>query len=419
MTCTEDWSYGFYAARIKGVGTVERASNKKDRAITRRSFLGGAMGSIAAMPLFLKNVQETLAGPHMDMTGDHAVRLNMNENPFGPSPEAMPAVMKHLNRSNRYLFPAIEKLYSALMQAEGITREMIVLGTGSWEILSKAPLAYYENGGNIVTTRQTYEHPLIHAAHLGYTIKQVDHLIDGQGRWHYDIEGLLKAVDSRTRLLYLVNPNNPTGAWLDYQQLEYMADSLPPSVLFLIDEAYVQFLGGLEQNGIDLIKEGYENVLVTRTFSKVYGLAGLRVGYGVAHPLVIRRIQGFTKDFLSINAPGFYGAIAALKDLGFVSRSVRQAQKTLSFYEEWLPVLGFPSVIGAGPFVMVDVRTDADIIVRRMAEQYVLVANGKDWQMPNHIRISYGTDMDNQRAILALWQSVSEVPIPRARNADF
>jgi len=337
----------------------------------------------------------------------------MNENPFGPSPKAMLAVMKNLRRSNSYLYPSIEKLYGALMQSSGIERDMIILGTGSWEVLRTVPLAYCEKGGNVVSTRETYEHPLIFADNLGLTIKKVGHMIDPQGRWQYNIDGLLDAVDSRTRYLYLVNPNNPTGAWLDYQQLKTIADSLPPSVLFLIDEAYIQFLGNDQENGIDLIKEGYENVLVVRTFSKVYGLAGLRIGYGVAHPHVIKRLQKFTKDFLSINTAGFYGAMAALKDTRFVSKSFEQAQKTLSFYEEWLPVLGFSYVIGAGPFVMVDVHIDADIIVERMAEQDILVASGKNWEMPTYIRISYGTDMDNQRAIRALWHSASGFPVHR------
>jgi histidinol-phosphate aminotransferase len=343
----------------------------------------------------------------MNTTKDHAVRLNMNENPFGPSPRAMLAAMKNLRRSNFYLYPTIEKLYSALMQHNGINKDMIILGTGSWEILRIAPLAYFENGGNVVSTRQTYKPPLDYAERLGLIIRKVDHTIDPQGHWQYNIEGLLKAVDSQTRLLYLVNPNNPTGAWLDYQQLKYIADSLPPEVLLLIDEAYIHFLGSVQENGIDLIKEGYENVLVTRTFSKVYGLAGLRVGYGVSHPDVIKRLQEFAIDFLSINASGFYGAIAALKDTWFVSKSIRQAQKTLSFYREWLSVLGLPYIIGKGPFVMVDVSTDADIIVEEMAKKHILVTGGSDWDMPTYIRISYGTDADNQRAINALWRVVS------------
>lgn len=387
--------------------TNERKQNKENKGITRRNFLGGTLGSVAATPLFFQTARETLAAPYISANRDHAVRLNMNENPFGPSPRAMLAVMKNLWRSNFHLYPTIEKLYSALMQHNGITKDMIILGTGSWEILRISPLAYFENGGNVVSTRQTCKLPLDYAERLGLIIKKVDHTIDPQGHWQYNIEGLLDAVDSRTRLLYLVNPNNPTGAWLDYQQLKYIADSLPPGVLFLIDEAYIQFLGNVQKNGIDLIKEGYKNVLVTRTFSKVYGLAGLRVGYGVSHPDVIKRLQEFPIDFKSINTSGFYGAIAALKDTWFVSKSIRQAQKTLSFYKERLSVLGLPYIIGVGPFVMVNVYTDADMIVEKMAKKNILVTGGKDWEMPTYIRISYGTDADNLRAIYALRHVVS------------
>jgi histidinol-phosphate aminotransferase len=387
--------------------TDEKIRNKENKGVTRRNFFGATLGSIAATPLFFQTVRETLAAPSMNTTEDHTVRLNMNENPFGPSPRAMLAAEKNLGRSNLYLDATIEKLYSALMQHKGITKDTIILGTGSWEILRIALLACFENGGNVVSTRQTFKLLLDHAKHLGLILKKVDHAIDPQGHWQYNIEGLLKAVDSQTRLLYLVNPNNPTGAWLDYQQLKYIADSLPPAVLFLIDEAYIHFLENVQKNGIDLIKEGYKNVLVTRTFSKVYGLAGLRVGYGVSHADVIKRLQELTIDFLSINISGYHGAIAALKDTWFVSKSIRQAQKTLSFYKEGLPVLGLPYIIGAGPFVMVDVKTDADIIVEKMAKENILVMGGKDWGMPTYIRISYGTDTDNQRAINALRHAVS------------
>jgi histidinol-phosphate aminotransferase len=387
--------------------TDEKIRNKENKGVTRRNFFGATLGSIAATPLFFQTVRETLAAPSMNTTEDHTVRLNMNENPFGPSPRAMLAAEKNLGRSNLYLDATIEKLYSTLMQHKGITKDTIILGTGSWEILRIALLAWFENGGNVVSTRQTFKLLLDHAKHLGLILKKVDHAIDPQGHWQYNIEGLLEAVDSQTRLLYLVNPNNPTGAWLDYQQLKYIADSLPPAVLFLIDEAYIHFLENVQKNGIDLIKEGYKNVLVTRTFSKVYGIAGLRVGYGVSHADVIKRLQEFTIDFLSINTSGYHGAIAALKDTMFVSKSIRQAQKTLSFYKEGLPVLGLPYIIGAGPFVMVDVKTDADIIVEKMAKENILVMGGKDWGMPTYIRISYGTDTDNQRAINALRHAVS------------
>jgi len=349
--------------------TDEKIRNKENKGVTRRNFFGATLGAIAATPLFFQTVRETFAAPGMNTTGDHTLRLNMNENPFGFSPRAMLAAEKNIGRSNLYLDATIEKLYSALMQHNSIIKDTIILGAGSWEILRIALLACFENGGNVVSTRQTFKLLLDYAKHLGLILKKVDHAIDPQGHWQYNIEGLLEAVDSQTRLLYLVNPNNPTGAWLDYQQLKYIADSLPPEVLFLIDEAYIHFLGNVPKNGIDLIKEGYKNVLVTRTFSKVYGLAGLRVGYGVSHADVIKRLQEFTIDFLSINTSGYHGAIAALKDTWFVSKSIRQAQKTLSFYKEGLPVLGLPYIIGAGPFVMVDVKTDADIVVEKMAKK--------------------------------------------------
>ncbi len=379
--------------------STNKKQRKEKKGITRREMLRATFGSAASIPLFLHSVRDTHAGLPFNTRKDKAIRLNLNENPFGPSPRAMLAAMENLHRSNLYAYPAIEKLYGALMHHNDLNKDLIVLGTGSWEIQRLAALANFDYGGNIVTTRQTYKIFLDFAENLGFTIKKVDHIVDTQGNWRYDIEGLLEAVDSQTRLLYLVNPNNPTGAWLDYQQLKYLADSLPPTVLLLLDEAYIQFLVNIQKNGIDMIKEGYKNVLVTRTFSKVYGLAGLRTGYGVSHPDVIEYLQKFSTDFLSINTSGFYGAIAALNDTRFVAKSIRQAHKTLAFYKEGLTALGLDYVIGEGPFVMVDVNNDAELIVKKMAEKNVLVAGGEEWEMPTYIRISYGTNKENQRAI--------------------
>jgi histidinol-phosphate aminotransferase len=387
--------------------TDDKLRPSKGKSITRRNFLKAALGSVAAIPLCSRSVGEVLTGPHMSAAGDHVVRLNMNENPFGPSPKAMLAAKENIDRSNLYVDATIEKFYRALSQLNALTKDAIILGTGSWEILCVALLASFDNGKNVVSTRQTYPPPLDYAKDLGFILKEVDHTVTPQGQWTYNLDGLLGAVDSETRLLYLVNPNNPTGAWLDYQQLKYLADSLPPEVLFLLDEAYIHFLGDFRKYGLQLIKEGYKNVVISRTFSKVYGLAGLRVGYGISHPDVIKRLREFTIDFLSINTSGYYGALAALQDHHFVSKSIRQAQKTLSFYKEKLPTLGLSYIIGRGPFVLADVKVDATIVVEKMAKENILVVGGEEYGMPTCIRISYGTDADNQRAIHALRNAVS------------
>jgi histidinol-phosphate aminotransferase len=390
-------------------------SDKKDTqdrekwGATRRDLIRAAMASVALAPLCFQAGSAAPAVLPVHSATDRRVRLDMNENPFGASPKALEAAWNNLSSSSFYVDEVIGGLYDALMRHNGIPVDSILLGTGSWEVLCIALLDRFQNDGNVVSTWPTFNIPLTFAKHLGYRIKSVDHSIDSGGHWHYDVEGLLQAVDSRTRLLYLVNPNNPTGACLDYQQLSYVADALPPEVLLVVDEAYVQFLPDSPKNGIDLVREGRKNVLATRTFSKVYGLAGMRVGYGVAHPDLIRRYRGFAKDFLSMNTSGFVGAIAALQDTAFVSKCVTQALKTLPFFKKQLSGLGLSHVIGKGPFVMVDVEMDADRIVEKMAEKNVLVAPGREWKMPTYIRISYGTENDNLRVMDVLRQTVASV----------
>jgi histidinol-phosphate aminotransferase len=375
---------------------------QKDGSVSRRDFLKSAIAAVAASSLIGNPAYVIGSSLQKDTSCPKTIRLDLNENPLGPSPRAIAEVLTHLSQANRYLCPAIEAFYTALSQYHGISSDMILLGTGSTEILRMAPMAYYEVGGNVVSTLQTFKVLLNFAECVGLSLKTVAHWIDDQGGWHYDPGLLLGAVDAHTRLVYLVNPNNPTGAWLSLEELQYMADELPSDILFLIDEAYIDFMSSSAQSAIDLVKEGCKNIMVTRTFSKVYGLAGLRVGYGVAHPDVIERFKGLTNDFESINTAGFYGAMAALKHTRFKLRCVLQAQKTLSLYKARLPELGYESIIGQGPFVMIHVPTNTEAVVQQMAEMNVLVADGNAWDMPEYIRISYGTDMENECALNAL-----------------
>jgi len=213
------------------------------------------------------------------------------------------------------------------------------------------------------------------------------------------VKGLLGAVDSQTKIFYLVNPNNPTGTTLSYDELASIAEALPKSVLFFIDEAYVHFLPG-EKNGIDLIKAGHDNVFVTRTFSKVYGLAGLRIGYGVGHPDTIKKVAGYM--FTLMNLAGYGGAIGALRDHEHVNKFLTHAKHCRKFYEKELTAAGLKYIIGNSPLLMVEVGEDSKTFVEKMAKENVFVRKGEDWDMPQHVRISYGLDEHNQAAVAAL-----------------
>jgi histidinol-phosphate aminotransferase len=367
--------------------------------ISRRGFLRSSIAATAAVP-FLEHLSLDFCDAAPDIVdyfmgyAPNAIRLNRNENPFGPSPMAVEAIKQGLGEANRYVQAG--QLRKALAEKHGVDEDMVLLGCGSTELLNSVPLAYLREGGNIVSSFQTYRTTPYMAQKLGAEVRWVKLKPD----WTYDIKGLFGKVDSQTKIFYLVNPNNPTGTHLSYEKLASIAEALPKDVLFFIDEAYVQFLPGDGRNGIDLLKAGHDNVFVTRTFSKVYGLAGLRVGYGVGHPTVVKKVSAFILTFM--NFAGYAGAIASLDDHGHVNKFLEQARQSKIFYEKELSALGINYIVGASPLIMVEVKEDSKKFVEKMAKENVFVRKGEDWDMPTYVRVSYGLDEQNRAVVAAL-----------------
>jgi histidinol-phosphate aminotransferase len=371
--------------------------------ISRRSFLRNSLAATAAAAFLEDNGFDfchAAESDTMDLVDfkfgfpPGAIRLNRNENPYGPSPMAIEAIKQGLQEANRYVSPSTQ-LRKALADRCGVEEKMLRIGTGSGEILNAVPLAYLSDGGNMVSTLETFRATPNRAKKMGAKVKWIKLKSD----WSYDVQGLLDAVDSETKILYLVNPNNPTGTTLSYEELESMVAALPKDVLFFIDEAYIAFLPK-GKTGVDLLKSGHENVFVTRTFSKEYGLAGLRVGYGIGHPHVIEKVSNYM--FTSTNTAGFFGAIAALHDHEHVKKCVNNAKRCKSFYEKELSALGLKYIVGSSPLVMADVGEDSKTFVEKMAKENVFLRKGEDWDMPTHVRISFGLDEQNKAVIAAL-----------------
>ncbi len=367
--------------------------------LSRRSFLRRSAAVAAAAPLYQHlsvDFCDAAADEPVDFSGGFApgaVRLNRNENPFGPSPLALQAIQRGLRESNRYV--GSQPLVKRLAAMYGVEEDSVLLGHGSTELLKLIAIAHLKDGGNIVSTVETFRVTPIYAEKLGAQVRWVPHRWD----WSYNTDALLAAVNSETKVFYLVNPNNPTGAWLDYDGLVAIADALPKDVVFFIDEAYWEFLPGNRPTGLDLVKSGYQNVVVTRTFSKVHGLAGLRIGYGIAHPDAIKKLANFR--VAGVNLAGYGGALASLDDHEHIDKFVKLNQTAREFYRKELSALGIPYVSGVSPYVLADVG-DAGKVLKDMEAEGVFVRPGSTWQMPRYIRISYGLEEENQAAIRAL-----------------
>ncbi|MXY96399.1 MAG: aminotransferase class I/II-fold pyridoxal phosphate-dependent enzyme, partial [Gemmatimonadetes bacterium] len=284
----------------------------------------------------------------------------------------------------------------ALAGHHGVDPESVVLGVGSSEILLTATLAaFWNNPGNAVTAFPSYRSIPRTAEELGQAVKQVPLT----GDWQIDLPAISAAVDDNTRIVSICNPNNPTGQLLDPAELERTIRAVPNDVIVCVDEAYIQFVDDpAYPSTISLTKE-VENLLVSRTFSKAYGLGGMRVGYGVAHPALLERMQRFSIGLLNKNTLSIVAAMAALNDQQHVQRTVQIVREGKAFLYEELEAMGYSPLRTQTIFVTVEIGPNVNTLIDRLWEKKVYVRQAFD--MEGFMRISVGLPRENEAFISA------------------
>ncbi len=323
--------------------------------------------------------------------GPDTLRLDRNESPFGPSPRVVEAVTAAMTQANRYVNPT--ELIERLAARHRVDPRMIQLGTGSNEILHGLPLAFMRDGGNVVTATESYRQVADTATRLGREVRWVPLRAD----FTYDVPAMLAAVDANTRLFVIVSPNNPTGTTIAREELLEIAATIPPSTVLVVDEAYVEFLPEGESSAVELVGE-IPNLVVVRTFSKAYGLAGLRLGYAVAQREIVEDLNPAIATWPNIAA--YAGCAAALEDAEHVRRYTEHAARCRAFYRERFSELGLPFQIGYAPVAMLKLGTDrVERVVADLSRHGILVRAGRLWGMHDWIRISFGLDDANERVI--------------------
>jgi histidinol-phosphate aminotransferase len=369
-------------------------------AFARRTFLQALAAAAAGASIPRMGFAQDGAGeplPDFPVGGfpKGAVRLNFNENPLGPSPKAIAAVLENgLFESNRYnlIGPLIERLATK----HEVPEKSVLVGCGSTEFLQFAPWAFLRDGGNIVLPRPTYGWCGGVARSMGREAIEVPLGHEGA----IDVGALKKAITHETRMVYVANPNNPTGAGLRLEEIASITDALPEGAMFLVDEAYNDFLPE-GKSAIDLVKKGAP-VLVARTFSKGYGLAGLRLGYAIGPDEVLDTLKNVWWGDLGINTAVHLAAPAALDDAEHVARYVRTIDAGLEQLKSGLVKMGFKPYPHRAPFFMVDLRTTARPLVRSLLEKNVYVRDGSAWDMPTFLRLSVGTSEENESFLRTL-----------------
>jgi histidinol-phosphate aminotransferase len=327
------------------------------------------------------------------------VKLASNENPLGASPRALAAIEKHLAGIARYPDGNGFELKSALAERYGVTREQIVLGNGSNDVLELAARAFLSPGTSAVYSQHAFAvYPLATQAAGARGI-------EAPARdYGHDLRPMLEALDDDTRVTFIANPNNPTGTLLAAADLLRFLEEAPRSMLVVLDEAYTEYLPGeARADSIGWIRR-FPNLLVTRTFSKAYGLAGLRVGFALAHPEVADMLNRVRQPF-NVNSLAQAAAIAALGDEEHLRRSVeinRAGMRQLADGFRRLDIAYIPSF---GNFVSFRIG-NATGMYQSLLRKGVIVRPVANYSMPEHLRVSIGLEHENARFLQALEQSL-------------
>ena len=323
------------------------------------------------------------------------VKLASNENPRGASPKAIAAMRIAIGETGRYPDGNGFALKEALSKRYGLAPDRIVLGNGSNDVLEMAARAFLAPGTSAVYS----EHAFVVYPLATQAIGAAGIVVPARDFGH-DLEAMAKAVRSDTRVVFVANPNNPTGTWLGPGAIHAFLEKIPADVLVVLDEAYNEYLDPELRSDAVRWSEEFPNLVVSRTFSKAYGLAGLRVGYGFSHPQVIDLMNRVRQPF-NVSDIAQAAATAALFDDEFVEQSTllnKQGMKTLT---EGFLRLGLSWIPSHGNFVCVKVGKGAEVF-QRLLGLGVIVRPIAAYGMPEYLRVSIGTESENARFLSAL-----------------
>ncbi len=337
----------------------------------------------------------------------NAIKLASNENPLGPAPGAISAARAALDDLARYPDGGGYALTAALAQKHSVIPAAITLGNGSNDILELVARAFLSSRHEAVFSEHAFAvYPIVTQA-IGASAR-IARASDGShgSAYGHDLAAMADLVGPDTRVVFIANPNNPTGTWLKDKELEGFVSALPDHVVVVVDEAYHEYVGQPDYpNTIDWLSL-YPNLIVTRTFSKAYGLAALRIGYSISHPVVADLLNRVRQPF-NVNSVAQAAALAALEDHAHLEKSVRSntsgMQQLTSAFEE----LSLKWIDSVGNFVCVDTGRPAEEVYQALLRRGVIVRPVANYGLPGHLRITIGLPEENECLIGALREVLS------------
>ena len=324
------------------------------------------------------------------------IKLASNENPLGPSPKALAAISEEFADLTRYPDGNGFDLKSTLSEKLGVSVSQITLGNGSSDILEFIVKCFVGEGDEVVVSQHAFAiYGLVTQMAGGKTI-QVP-----AKNWGHDLEAMAAAITDKTKIVFVTNPNNPTGTWNTKQQLETFLAVVPSQVIVLLDEAYFEYVDKADYpSGIDYL-QAHANLVVTRTFSKAYGLASLRVGYGVCSEELADLMNRVRPPF-NVNSMALAAAVACLKDETYVRQSKELNDQGMRQLEAGFEQLNLNRIPSVGNFICFEVAGRANEIFQGLLAKGIIVRPVANYEMPDHLRVSIGTEAENQRFLLEL-----------------
>ena len=372
--------------------------------ISRRRFaqLLGAGAAAAA----LRPAVSLARSPSPSPAVTRIVRLSSNENPYGPSPAALKAVTDAFDVVCRYPDEHADLFVEAIAKKDGVATNQILPGAGSGEILRvcanafTGPLAEGDTaGGTLVVAEPTFEAILGHAQRRGAEVVK----IPLTSSYAHDLEPM--AAAAKRGLIYICNPNNPTASLTPKDQLRAFIASVPPETVILVDEAYHHYVESPDYESVVPLIRDHPNLIVARTFSKIYGMAGMRCGYALAQPAMIGRMRPLALND-GVNITALVAATASLADDSQVKNGRRLNNEARAYFLQALDKMGYEHIPSHGNFVMVDVKRPVVPLIQAMRQRNVLV--GRLFPaMPNHMRVTIGKKAEMERFVSAFREATA------------
>jgi len=329
------------------------------------------------------------------------VKLASNENPLGISPLARYAAAEALDDGSRYPDGNGFALKQALSARHGVGPECITLGNGSNDVLDLVARVFLGPGRNAVFSQHAFAvYPIATRTAGADAHVAPARPVDSEQPYGHDLSAMAGAVDEHTRVVFIANPNNPTGTWCDGGEVEAFLARVPGDVVVVMDEAYLEYAPGSEFPDCAAYLATYPNLVVTRTFSKVYGLAGLRIGYALSSPRIADLLNRARHPF-NANTVAQAAAAAALEDRDFISRTVSLNSKERPRVAAALRDMGYPCLPSAGNFLCVEVGAAAEVN-EALLRRGIIVRPLGGYQLPRHLRISIGLAEENDRMLAAM-----------------